>query len=1827
MQKRLDFNYVLLICLKTLEGYKMAKGREIVNQARRNHQIKKDIRKEETQTRIDQSSFSVRRGAQKAVAVVKNAGVFAPVVLPVKGMMRVASGTKHFITEPGRLARIKGGLVNTGRAMGGAGRRVYDSFLLDYHTYPNGVDPAQTLLQINIDDVSTAEIERLRRSLQQGTKVLFVTNGDRKSAVKAVQDMGLFDDLYEKDSDKNKEKYGKNILFMCDKEHSIYTSSTYNLASTIISVKSPKRDEDGAVILDEKTGMPELESPSKKSWFTYGQEDLIIQYATNNPDLGITLDRDTKRITIGGSNREEQLYNAKVLVEYLNSLVFHPTKDVAPTVDPELKSNLGIVFTEKGLQIREMSDSFVNAEYTAYKEAGIAPENVRRVVSNIGEVSNTYKLDDFEQMFEGKSSVKAKDEHILGDILANMEFVTTEVPFLTQDRNTHHGSYLPRYNLRTCHNLNELHKLNRNLVEIGRYGARGHDGGSVGHGRVEHYNEVFDAIYSTTTLMYDRNEIEFPGKITAAQRDVAKQNIADRVNIEANKKVVKQFEEYAMWQRETINNVLNYVIGVPPEHSLPKLGKVKGRVSSFIAAAVGKGRMPATSAQDYINYRVFQQDTSQNLIAYTKLIQKIDDPQKRAYEAQVFTGFMCGLEYHIKEKKASREEIMNEINEFVATHMDIDEATATATPPSPSGGSPSSDGGSGKTPPAPSPTPPSPTPPTPTPGPKPDGGESGKHDSEDDDVSEKGREMTSYLRYRAIKENITAGQDMLDSIIQQHGGDIESAKVDPAYVYCSEVVSKYQDLSKEYDKNIPNIPAGLDEKRVNQEIVYSTRNRIITNVNILNIAEAKIKGAEYTPIPLFKIPNSIKNGVVHQQFVVAYQQAVENAVDNIDLSIVKDSNDHNFLMDLNDGASQALGSTLPTPAPQLSKDYEFAVELATQDAQLVLQLSSLVLAKQPLEEVTKDDTSTLFGDDTLKEENTEDTISPTDVATNIQPFIYIPPINLNQSKQYFSNNILDMGTLPTVKMNNKELYNLNKYHGEVASRIEGYLVDHGYEGTATLQILEELNEALPTKKRLTQNNTSDFKSLTSKSVEWGFVQSHFKQIEEKYIDNPTAYKRALDLFGLEFALTQRLGLYRPNITNDKDRGVYRFLDMTTTTEEAITSTLLENIVTSKDMEKTLSLIRLASRNTAEYHFYQMQTFGNFELAEQQFSRVALQPKLDRYTHIRPFSVIALNNTQEYLQKTGLAKTDKLTCELYGELSKAYQDSMNAFGRNLTEVNVKDEVNAGQRDNDLKTFNKVYIDLKAKYGHKPEFYKALYYVTASLGQAETLTEKFRQANSRTPWESLYRAGEKGKQEFVEQHKIDLDADLDIVVQESNTAVLFAQSAEEAKNIKREKAEEMTARVQQANNPTSNVTESEEKEVEQEANLTEGRTFNLDEKPTLTPEKEQQMIERAFINIVAHAKLEEMQEAIENKYGGDETKYKEDPLYQTVIKEKTTKKTEGTKLLSQVDAEKVMAYRQTDKGNTIAKTMNYLSSNAYDAMANDSEIMNPIDLTQDYNKDVKYIVDRINSGAKLTAEEQAIVQNSPLVIDYLKQQAEKLKAREEKFTKEDTQAPLHEDTQKNVKDVYILLQSVDNAEKMKNSILARYNGNKDQASRDRVYAKLTEYSNSQVQKLQKEYKNVKADDVKNYSMTPEGKTTAKAMTYFSNHTYNVIEQKDKHAPKMTEIDLNDEENADVKQIIENMQAKGWTNLTQEEQDLLQNSPLVWDMAVEYGKKIIKTEQDKKQEEENRQRAETIAGTKKVTTVTTTKIGNAGTKTLADGVSNDNTDYVIDQKGLSH
>ena len=1101
------------------------------------------------------------KGVKKGVAKVAKTIVDPDEMIKVTNKMFELGGTAlKTISNPVLLSNAVDELVV----------KTKDYVSPEFYKIPRDVSSAQMMMEFDLDTLSKRDMPRIEQQIAKGVQVVFVTSKN----IKQARDMLASFDLAGAEKE--------NVFLFCEEGRNILRGNGKAPASLYYEVKSPLRNEDGSIKLDEK-GLPKLSKSKTKFGFNKDQIDYVDSYSrARAKNIKIEYDGPSGRVAVLDESREEQVFQALNILNIMS-------------LSPQQQKEFGISFTTNGLQLKPMAQSDVNATYTACSVAGIEPKNIRQCLAGLGQVTNNTSVKDFLEMFVNKDGVlmspdEARESGRIQKVVKQLQ-QNVELEFLSMDKQRLTGSFLARWRPSTRKGLAELNRVNRGLV-----GDAIRNFGKGSENYKQNLENVHDAMYEAMMPMYDHKDVSFPGKVSYAKRMQALNNIKAGVNVELSKKDVKNFDHQIVWQHETINSVLNFIITPPPQQSLPR---VRGRISSFFVEATGRATMPERSVADFNKFHQFQQETFDNLTKFSQYLQEIDIPTKRAELSLIFSGFMIGLEREIA-KGATQQSVLEKCNEFVDTHMIVkkDEATITPSIPTPS-------------------TPPS----------KDDG-----KDKDGKDKDSKDKDRKDYIAYRATTESIDADESMLRFILSKYDGDAEKAERDPAYMHFSESLEKHKKMLADLKSDAElKAPEDLDEEKLALSISYVIKNTAIFTYNDIVSSCAEVSGKKYLDLqPGYNIPKFIKGTKEFNKVVCSLDVAVSRvALKDIDSPII-----HNRLLERTENFGKYANSNMTLPAPEFDKDFEFLANMFKESINdsnnmlLKIHEGKLVMPYTP----GKEDEDKRLSDFELMSR---------DVMSVFETFSYVPATNMEQARQKFEKVVLNM--------NNDVLYAYNRYNSFITKNMEEHLKKRGFTDSTTLNALKELNNAFPHMPGLTQTGVSAFKRSEMKNF-----AKNYNEIAEKYKDNQPALKQAMEILMFQIAESKRLDIYRKSVRFE--RGNFTFLGRKAPTEDELLQLVLKEDMNG-DTDKVLAMINLTSQNIKDYNIYSLPTKNSFEQTKQQFTSTALSPAVDNFRMMRPFSNVTLSAMNNYLVKYQYDKTDALTYEIFDKLSSAWSNGV------------------------------------------------------------------------------------------------------------------------------------------------------------------------------------------------------------------------------------------------------------------------------------------------------------------------------------------------------------------------------------------------------------------------------------------------------------------------------------------------------------------------------------------------------------------------------------------
>ena len=803
------------------------------------------------------------------------------------------------------------------RASKNASKKSSEPIHPSFYHYDKKEDFQNLLFIIDVDKgpVSLAEVARIKQIIEAGGHVAFETKRERDKAIEFMRQLHL--DITIEDG-----KILYNSMYLiCDNGGAIIktTNGTFDKEQGDIFGEIPVRKAsvdskgnrqkllDRHFIMDTPT-LPKTVPDQEGKGQVWEPEVWggIEKYVDDHQSAGITFDPYTQQIVIKGGTREEQLIHARDILKASNLLSFEVKHGEYTPTTKEIE-DYGISYTDEGIVIRPLYQSMLNAERSLTHVLGlnISDDCIRKQISSIHQIINNVPAAEFMDMWPSKKEdgTDYTDEELKKDgVLQEIgdKLINIDPDAITVDPKTRNGTYVAPF--RFLSNRKALRTLHRDYE---RYQIRLNQEIEKDRVNVIDPDKVNDAMITSMMPAYDMpelNKVPYLTPYSVYQKAVETKKYD----------IVKKFEDQMVWQQNTTNNVMHFMLNIPPNFS--GIPQKKGKVSSFLYNVIGKEVLPqpvVEGKQEFLDSRKEALTQIENISA--SLI-KIEDPAKRAEESAIFSGFMLELEYNIK-KGYTQQEIFDKIIQFVNERDYI-----IAEAPAQQAEEPQDD--DTLTPPSSAPKPPT---------------EEETHledEATDDDTAENedaaGRGLgdkggtsggspvvekekkdtdydQAYINQEILRQSLAANKALASNLVAQYqerrkkgeyaddSAMLKAFTDDPVRKYLASQKKIISDQLEDELKNNPTVE-GEDEhvtvnaKQISVAAYYSAINTATNMCNDFITKQAEINGDEPMLLSAF-VKSDIDKNPAYQQM----QYQVVEGIDDVDLRVIKDPNVHNIL--------------------------------------------------------------------------------------------------------------------------------------------------------------------------------------------------------------------------------------------------------------------------------------------------------------------------------------------------------------------------------------------------------------------------------------------------------------------------------------------------------------------------------------------------------------------------------------------------------------------------------------------------------------------------------------------------------------------------------------------------------------------------------------------------------------------------------------------------------------------------------------------------------------------------------------------------------------------
>ncbi len=762
---------------------------------------------------------------------------------------------------------------------------------------------------------------RLKKAIQNGAKVVFLSSKDADAAKKDIEALGVA--LGIEGLTNNDPRY----FLACD-----------NGATILSSVSGDFKDAKGIDLMtieNQNNGLARFDA-----------DDLPVVKTTTTPAAwrsGAGIIENLESFKSKNSNIDYKPEAKTITIKVTDNRALPDVLGLANNIiktlslSPSELSKYGIGLTLDGnIQIRPLDQTSVNAEFTVRKMAGIKGQNVRRSVSCAAQVSQNMPLDTFMSRFvknrttgEVYTTEEAKQSGLLHNLAASM-FVP-QIDMLVSNSATNDGSWLARTTLKNRKDMQLLSDMYADYVYMVARRSTGVQTAASDIGLV--VTNAMMTMYDMPVLAKNKNVISYSKFLKA-------QETGDTSTINAFQ---SQANDYC---GPTASNVVQYLMSVPAEYKVYPTHK--GFVGRFFYGISGKSRMPdevdkqatkkAGKESDVVKvkrldtYLNQQASVVQELVAYSTEMTKLENTKLRAQEGNDFTEFLEKVQRDI-QNGATQEQVFEKVTEYINSR-DL-QAKATVSNNNQTNAN------------------------------------SNNNSNNNNNSNKKQNANQAYIEQEVLRQNIRASRALIANITDSVSP--EELASNPTYIYLNNVLSWEQEQLTELQNTQGVVDKASDGSKINKKelqdgLYYSAANAkvIICNDRAQKIAASEGKN-DAVLLDTFNVSETIKNSSAYQQA----QAYTKKGIEDVDLTNITDPKVHNSFDDLNNQLTSFIDNEKTAKKGiKLDENYSMIATVVTHnlEANNLDMLETVKKAVHPKKEQKEEETNK---EDNKKEEKND----------------------------------------------------------------------------------------------------------------------------------------------------------------------------------------------------------------------------------------------------------------------------------------------------------------------------------------------------------------------------------------------------------------------------------------------------------------------------------------------------------------------------------------------------------------------------------------------------------------------------------------------------------------------------------------------------------------------------------------------------------------------------------------------------------------------------------------------------------------------------------------
>lgn len=764
---------------------------------------------------------------------------------------------------------------------------------------------------------------RLKKAIQNGAKVVFLSSKDADAAKKDIEALGValgVEGLTNSDP---------RYFLACDNGATILSSVSGDFKDAKgIDLMAVENQNNGLAKFDSD-GLPVVKTATAPAAWRSGAGIIESLESFKTQNSNVDYKAEAKTITIKVTDNRALPDALGLANNIIKTLPLSPSE----------LSKYGIGLTLDGnIQIRPLDQTSVNAEFTVRKMAGIKGQNVRRSVSCAAQVSQNMPLDTFMSRFvknrttgEVYTTEEAKQSGLLHNLAASM-FVP-QIDMLASNSATNDGSWLARTTLKNRKDMQLLNDMYADYVYMVARRSTSVQTAASNIGLV--VTNAMMTMYDMPALAKNKNAISYSKFLKA-------QETGDTATISAFQ---SQASDYC---GPTASNVVQFLMSVPAEYKVYPTHK--GFVGRFFYGISGKSRMPdeidkqatkkAGKESDVVKvkrldtYLNQQASVVQELVAYSTELTKLENTKLRAQEGNDFTEFLEKVQKDI-QNGATQEQVFEKVTEYInsrdlqakAAASNNNQANANAN--------------------------------------------SNNNNNNSNNNNNQQNANQAYIQQEVLRQNIRASRALIANIADSVSP--EDLASNPTYIYLNNVLSWEQEQLTELQNTqgvVDKAPDGskINKKELQDGLYYSAANTkvIICNDRAQKIAASQGK-SDAVLLDTFNVPETIKNSSAYQQA----QAYTKKGIEDVDLTNITDPKVHNSFDDLNNQLTSFIDSDKTSKKGfKLDENYSMVATVVTHnlEANNLDMLETVKKAVHPKKEQKEEETDK---EDNKKEEKND----------------------------------------------------------------------------------------------------------------------------------------------------------------------------------------------------------------------------------------------------------------------------------------------------------------------------------------------------------------------------------------------------------------------------------------------------------------------------------------------------------------------------------------------------------------------------------------------------------------------------------------------------------------------------------------------------------------------------------------------------------------------------------------------------------------------------------------------------------------------------------------